>query len=192
MSAKESWQVGRDVGAYLHASLCTSERPERGGPCWLLKLRQMGTNEVQMKGVLPWLFFVGLSCRHKRFSSCLGCSSQPSNKYFFPHRHPISLYLSPPIALQPGQSGMQACRVACLSPVSASSAWPEDELRFRLGPTIVLILVGLTWAFISVPIRRVSLVKAYEGKEPFFWPIAVNRLCWHTQRRMRLNNGRAT
>jgi hypothetical protein len=32
------------------------ERLERGGgPCWLLKLRWMGTQRVQMKGVLPWL-----------------------------------------------------------------------------------------------------------------------------------------
>jgi hypothetical protein len=28
---------------------------ERGGPCWLLKLRQMGTQRVHMKEVLPWL-----------------------------------------------------------------------------------------------------------------------------------------
>ncbi len=31
------------------------ERPKRGGLCWLLKQRQMGTFEVKMKGVLPWL-----------------------------------------------------------------------------------------------------------------------------------------
>ncbi len=34
-------------------------------------------------------FFVGSlgsSCRYKRFLSCLGCSSQLSTKYFFPHR----------------------------------------------------------------------------------------------------------
>ncbi len=32
-----------------------TERPERGGPCWLLKPMQMGTFGVQMKGVFPWL-----------------------------------------------------------------------------------------------------------------------------------------
>jgi hypothetical protein len=33
----------------------TRER-EGCGPCWLLKLRQMGTHRVQTEGVLPWLF----------------------------------------------------------------------------------------------------------------------------------------
>jgi hypothetical protein len=32
-----------------------AERPERGGPCCLLKLKQMGTLGVHMKGILPWL-----------------------------------------------------------------------------------------------------------------------------------------
>ena len=31
------------------------ERLKRGSLCWLLKLRWMGTQRVQMKGVLPWL-----------------------------------------------------------------------------------------------------------------------------------------
>ncbi len=31
------------------------ERLERGGPCWLLKLRWMGTQRGHMIGVLPWL-----------------------------------------------------------------------------------------------------------------------------------------
>ncbi len=30
-------------------------RETRGGPCWLMKLRWMGTQRVQMTGVLPWL-----------------------------------------------------------------------------------------------------------------------------------------
>ncbi len=38
-----------------------AKRPERGGPCWQLKLRWMGTQRVQMKGVLPWL--VRWACR---------------------------------------------------------------------------------------------------------------------------------
>ncbi len=54
-----------------------AERLERGGPSWLLKLRWTGT---EMKGVLPWGFD-----GYKRFLFYLGCSSQPSTKYFFPH-----------------------------------------------------------------------------------------------------------
>ncbi len=34
---------------------------ERGGPCWLLKLRWMGTLRVQTIGVLPWL----VRCTHR-------------------------------------------------------------------------------------------------------------------------------
>ncbi len=38
-----------------------SEGLERGGPFWQLKLRWMGTQRVQMKGVPPWL--VRWACR---------------------------------------------------------------------------------------------------------------------------------
>jgi hypothetical protein len=34
---------------------CTREYIERGGLCSLLKLRQMGTRGVHVKGVVPWL-----------------------------------------------------------------------------------------------------------------------------------------
>jgi hypothetical protein len=34
--------------------------PETGWPCRLLKLKQMGTQRVHMKGILPW--FVRLYC----------------------------------------------------------------------------------------------------------------------------------
>ncbi len=58
----------------------------RGGPCWLLKLSWMGTQRAQMKGSLPWMVNLNLSCRYKRFLLCLGCCSRPHTKYFFPHR----------------------------------------------------------------------------------------------------------
>jgi hypothetical protein len=35
--------------------------------------------------VLIFRISLGLSCRYKRFLFCLGCSSRPSTKYFFPH-----------------------------------------------------------------------------------------------------------
>jgi hypothetical protein len=57
-----------------------SERLEMVGPCWLLKLSQMGTQRVQMKGVFPLVGLLGSSCRYKRLLSCLGCPG------FFPHR----------------------------------------------------------------------------------------------------------
>jgi hypothetical protein len=60
------------------------ERPERGGPCRLLKLRQMGTLGVHVKEALPWLVHWALHASQERYLSCLDCSSQPSSKYYFP------------------------------------------------------------------------------------------------------------
>ncbi len=47
------------------------ERLERGGPCWLLKLRQMETQRGQMTGVTFFVGLLGLSCRYKWFLLCL-------------------------------------------------------------------------------------------------------------------------
>jgi hypothetical protein len=53
-----------------------------GGPCWLLKQKQMGEYSTNERG--PSLVCsLGSSSRYKRFLSCLGCSSRPSKKYFF-------------------------------------------------------------------------------------------------------------
>ena len=53
---------------YAFFGMVSLERLERGGPCWLLKLRWMGTHRVQMKGVLLWLV-------------CWVC--RPSTNFFF-------------------------------------------------------------------------------------------------------------
>ncbi len=46
---------------------------QRGdGPCWLLKLRLMGTQRIKVKEVLPWLVLWDSLCRYKRFLSYLG------------------------------------------------------------------------------------------------------------------------
>ncbi len=71
------------------------------GPYWLLKLRWMGTQRMQMKLVLPWL--VCWACRASTidYTFCLGCSSRPSTKYFFP---PCALFqFFVPIGQQAGQ-----------------------------------------------------------------------------------------
>ena len=49
---------------------------------------------------------LGSPCRYKRFSSCLGSSSQPGTQYFFPHLTLIN-FMCPhvvPIAQQPWQA----------------------------------------------------------------------------------------
>jgi hypothetical protein len=59
----------------------------------------------------PSLFgSLGLSCWYKRFLFCLGCSSQPSTKYFIPLLYTISIPWSP----SPSKLGRHSCWVACL------------------------------------------------------------------------------
>jgi hypothetical protein len=50
-------------------ALFNSGRLERGVPCWLLKLRKMGTQGVQMKGEggLSWYGLLGSLCQYKIF-----------------------------------------------------------------------------------------------------------------------------
>jgi hypothetical protein len=74
-----------------------------------------------MKGDLPWLVgFLGLLCQYKRILSSLGCSGQPSTKYFFLTRHIVLLHLSP----SPSKRGRQSCRVGSLL-ISVSGPSPS-------------------------------------------------------------------
>ncbi len=85
-----------------------SESLERGGPGWLLKLRKMGTQRIQMKGVLPWSV---------RWALCALAALVGPVQYIF---SPSSSKL-----------GRQSCRVACLlmcfsdctTPLSARAVW---------------------------------------------------------------------
>ncbi len=70
--------------------LLETERLERSGPCWLLKLRWIGTQRVQMKTSL--VGSLGLLCQYKRLLFCLGCSGRPRTKYFFPRRTLFQLF----------------------------------------------------------------------------------------------------
>ncbi len=64
------------------------------------------TYERGQRGRGPSLFgSLGSSCRYNRFLSCLGCSSQPSATYYFPHRTLFHFI---------GHLGRQSCWVACL------------------------------------------------------------------------------
>jgi hypothetical protein len=79
-------EAGRPAGGRL-AGWMRPERLEKGGPCWLLKLRQMGTQREQIKRVLPWLVRLIVACRYKSFLFCLGCSIVgPEQNILFPHR----------------------------------------------------------------------------------------------------------
>jgi hypothetical protein len=62
---------------------------------------------------------LGVSCWYQRFLFCLGCSSQPSTKYFFSSLYTISIHFSP----LPSKLGMQSCWVACLLACVSGSAY---------------------------------------------------------------------
>ncbi len=82
-------------------------RPER-----LLKLRSMGTRRwLNNKG--PSLVGpLDSSCRYNRSLSCLGCSSQPNTKYYFPRRTFFTFLL--PFAQQIGEAGVLGRLSLCL------------------------------------------------------------------------------
>ncbi len=72
----------RSLPIWHHSWVPFSERLDRGGgPCWLLKLRQMETQRVQIKGILSWLVSWA-HCAGTRM--CLSCFSSQASK-IFPH-----------------------------------------------------------------------------------------------------------
>jgi hypothetical protein len=60
----------------------------------LLKLRGMGTQRVHRKGVLPWLFRLGLSCRYNSFCSALAALVSPVQNIFFLAVHYFNSFVS--------------------------------------------------------------------------------------------------
>ncbi len=70
----------------------------------------MGTQRVQIKGVLHWLLRWACRAGTRDFCSALGCSSRPYIKYIFLH-HTLFQCLCPHRPCS--QLGRQPCRVAC-------------------------------------------------------------------------------
>jgi hypothetical protein len=93
-------------------------RPERGGPCWLLKLMQMGPSGVQMKEVLPWLVrWARRAGRRDFYPSFAFLDSQVLNN--FSSLDTISLF----VFLLPSNLGRHSCRVALWLWVRHSHTW---------------------------------------------------------------------
>ncbi len=101
------WSSGNVLTVYRDQK---AERLETGGPCWLLKLRWMGTQTAQMKGVLPWLFDWACRASTRDFCSALAALVGPVQNIFFSLPYIISIQLSP----FPCKLGGQPCLVACL------------------------------------------------------------------------------
>jgi hypothetical protein len=91
------------------------ETIDRGGLCGVLKLRQIGTQRVQMKGVLPLLVRLASMLVQKSFVTCpaLAALVGPVQKYFFLTIHYLNSLV--PIA-------QQSCSVAFLV-MCASGEW---------------------------------------------------------------------
>ncbi len=85
-------------------------RLERGAPDDLLKLTQMGTQGVHMKGVLPWLVLWARLPVQKIFILPWLLQLAAQYKICFLHRVHYLNHLSP----SPSMLGRQSCRVSCL------------------------------------------------------------------------------
>jgi hypothetical protein len=74
----------------------------------MLKLMQMGTKRVQMKGVLRWLFRWALHVGTQDFWPALADLVGPLQniKFFFPYS--ISIHLSPSSS-KPGRMSLNVC-----------------------------------------------------------------------------------
>ncbi len=80
-----------------------------GGPSRLFKLRQMGTQRVQMKGVLPWLFRWAHRAGTIDFCHAFAALVGPVQNIFSLPLHYFKSFVPSPSKL-----GGQSCRVACL------------------------------------------------------------------------------
>ncbi len=72
-----------------------------GRPLLTVEIEVNGDSKSTNERGLSLVGSSGLSCRYKRFLSCLGCSSRPRTIYFFPHRTLFHSFI--PIAQQAGQ-----------------------------------------------------------------------------------------
>ncbi len=94
------------LGTYRYRTvLVIRETREGWGPCWLLKMRWIGTQRVQMRwewSILGWF----LPCRASTIDFCLALAAlfSPLQNLIFLTAHFFTLLV--PIARQPGQAGV--------------------------------------------------------------------------------------
>ncbi len=88
------------------------ENLEKGGPCWLLILRGMGTWRVQMKGVLPWVVRWACSAGTRNFCSALPALVSPAQNIFFLTEHYFNSFVPIP---PPKKKAGGAVVLGCLS-----------------------------------------------------------------------------
>ncbi len=100
-------RCGLQITTYMTPQLSSwvpySERLERGDACWLLKLKQMGTRNIQMKGVLPW----SVCWAHCAVTRYVCQAALVSIKYIFLTVHYFNKFV--PIVQQAGQAVVPGC-----------------------------------------------------------------------------------
>jgi hypothetical protein len=67
----------------------TTRETREGWPLLTVEIEVNGGSKSKKEWGLSVVGSLGLSFRFKRLLSCLGCSGQPSKKYFFPHSTPF-------------------------------------------------------------------------------------------------------
>ncbi len=140
------------------------ERLERGGPCWLLKLRWMGTQRVQMKGVLPWLVRWACRASTRGFCSTLAAIVGLVQNICFLTVHYFSSFV--PIVQQAGQA-------AVLGFLSLSICVSGCGLLTPFIQDLYLYICGETW-------RAVNMFycdQMYEGCEGLYKNILFFLFC---------------
>ncbi len=128
---------------------------------WLLKLRQVGTRGVHMKGVLPWLVRCARYAGTRDFCPALAALVSPEQNIIFLAAHFFTLGV--PIAQQPRKAvvlgrlslwakltpcppppilGRQSCWVACLSGKTYSlspglhQSWADSRAGSPVSPCL--------------------------------------------------------
>ncbi len=107
------------------------ERLEWGGPCWQLKLRWMGTQRLQIKGILPCLVRWTRRSGTRDFCPTLAALVSPAQN-IFPHRTLFQLIYG-----YPPPSNVACRRVG--SPVSVSVVLADQDLVNLFADTLEAI-----------------------------------------------------
>ncbi len=92
------------IAALTRCWLGYPEKLDRGGPCWLLKLRWMGTQRGQMKRALSWLVCWACADGTRDFCSALAALVGPVQNIFFLTVHYFNSFVF--IPQQAGQSAV--------------------------------------------------------------------------------------
>ncbi len=120
-------------------------QPDKHRDCRLLKLRWMGTQSVQMKGVLPWLVCWARRAGTWDFFSPLEALVSPVQNSFFPHRT-LFQFMCPhrPTTWVGSRAGPPICE--CVSPLT-SKGRDAAVLETQTFP----VVFSIPWSFFHTP-----------------------------------------